>query len=185
LAGESAQEAVTFTKAAFDIVPVERATMNKCVVKEFDYALAGFPVTVENVEVAVTGEGEFPLLDHETLTQRILLTLAAKPTRLTGNQVRYIRHSFGLSLRDFAKIFRFTGPSVHAWEQRKNHSTSMEWSSELFLRTEVLLRFANGDDAVNNRQRLKDTPLPHEAPDATLHVPACPAVHSADTIVPS
>lgn len=149
-------------------------------VKEFAYKLAGFPVVVENVEVIVTGEGRFPRLDYEELNRRILVALATKPTKLTGNQVRYIRHSYELSLRDFAKLFRFKAPSVLKWEQRGNESTSMEWPTELLLRTEVLMRFADEEAAMRNWRNLKDQTLPAAPVDEQIRIAPCPPVRVAE-----
>lgn len=157
--------------------------MKKRIIKRFEYSLAGFPVAVENVEVVKTQEGEFPLLDYEELDRRILVALATKKTKLTGNQVRFIRHAFELSLREFSKLFRFTAPSVLKWEQRCNESTSMEWPSELLLRTEVLLRFADEETAMRNWQSLKEQPLPGTPKDEHIRIASCPPAHVAE--VPS
>jgi DNA-binding transcriptional regulator YiaG len=145
-------------------------------VKEFAYTLAGFPVVVEHVKVVVTGEGEFPLLDYEELDRHILVALATKPTKLTGNQVRFIRHSFELSLRDFAGLFRFKGSSACNWEKCANKSTSMEWPTELLLRTEVLIRFADEETAMQNWRNLNGQTLPAAPVDEQIRIAPCPPV---------
>lgn len=150
-------------------------------VREFAYLLAGFPVVVENVEVIVTGEGEFPLLDYEELDRRILVALATKPTKLTGNQVRFIRHSFELPLREFAQLFRFKGSSACNWEKRANESTSMEWPTELLLRTRVLMRFADEETAMRNLRNLSDQTLVAAPADEKIRITPCPPARSAET----
>src|SRR5690606_27464444 len=117
---------------------------------------------------------EFPLLDYEELDRRILIALATKSAKLTGNQVRFIRHSFELSLRDFAKLFHFTAPSVLKWEQRGNESTSMVWLTELFLRTEVLMRFADEEAAMRNIRNLSGQTLASAPADEQIRIAPCP-----------
>lgn len=154
--------------------------MKTRILREFEYSLAGFHVVVENVEVAVTGEGEFPLLDYGELDRRILVALATKKTKLTGNQVRFIRHAFELSLRNFAKLFHFTAPSVLKWEQRGNKPTSMEWPSELLLRMEVLLRFADKEAAMRTWQNLQEQTLPDTPQDEPVRIGPCPPARVAE-----
>ncbi|MBI2930985.1 MAG: hypothetical protein HYY16_04990 [Planctomycetes bacterium] len=61
--------------------------------------------------VRVRGEWT-PNVDYNELSWRLLKALAEKPSRLTGDEVRCIRHSLSMTLEQFAQPFGVTHPAV-------------------------------------------------------------------------
>ncbi len=104
----------------------------------FVYRGFGFPVALLHVPM-VRVRGVWTLdVDYNELSDRLLEALARKPTRLTGNEVRFIRHSLSMTLEQFARRFSVTHPAVIKWERFGNRPTVMTWSAEKDIRLAVL-----------------------------------------------
>jgi len=104
----------------------------------FVYEGFGFPVVLLNVPM-VRVRGEWTLdVDYNDLSRRLLEALARKPARLSGNEVRFTRHSLSMTLEHFAARFGVTHPAVIKWERAGNRSTSMSWAVEKDIRLEIL-----------------------------------------------
>lgn len=68
----------------------------------------GFPLVLHNVPmIEVRGEWT-PNLKWNEFEKLVLLALAHHPEELSGNQVRFIRHSLEMNQRDFANLFGVT-----------------------------------------------------------------------------
>lgn len=104
----------------------------------FEYEGFGFPVVLLNVTMVCVRNAWTPDVDLNKLADRLLEALARKPARLTGNEVRFIRHSFSMTLEQFARRFGVTHPAVIKWERAGNRPTVMTWSVEKDLRLEIL-----------------------------------------------
>jgi hypothetical protein len=103
-------------------------------VKELIDTGFGFPVRLTNVTmVHVRGEW-IPRLDYNKLTERVLLVLSRLNRPLTGNEVRFVRQHFNLTLTEFAAKFGISHVAVHKWEQRGEKPTAMQWPTEKDLR---------------------------------------------------
>jgi len=103
-----------------------------------DYG-CGFPVTIANVDIVETPIGRIPLIDHRLLADKVCRCLAEKPTRLTGNEVRYLRLHFKISLERLGEYCGVTHAAVKRWENKGDEFTQMNWSNEKFLRLFVLV----------------------------------------------
>jgi len=85
-----------------------------------------------------------PDVNLNKLSDQLLEALARKPARLTGNEVRFIRHSLSMTLEQLAQRLGVTHPAVIKWERAGNRPTVMAWAIEKDLRLEILrtrLRF--------------------------------------------
>ena len=106
--------------------------------KYIDYGL-GFPVHILNAPL-VKIDGAWTLkLNFELFDRAVLIALAHSPTRLTGNQVRFIRLFFEMNLKDFGS--RFGGvshPAVIKWEKFGDSPTNMNWSCEKDIRLFII-----------------------------------------------
>lgn len=111
--------------------------------KEYlDYGF-GFPVRLRNVPmVKVRGEWT-PKVDYNLLTRNVLRGLAFKPSRLTGNEIKFIRQHFEMTLQVFAKRFCVTHVAVLKWEKMKDLSTVMNWTTEKDIRLSVLSKLSS------------------------------------------
>ncbi|MBI4566686.1 MAG: hypothetical protein HY716_18570 [Planctomycetes bacterium] len=98
----------------------------------------GFPVVLVHVPMVRVRGAWTPDVDYNKLTNRLLKALARKPARLTGNEVRFIRHSVSMTLEQFARRFGVTHPAVIKWERAGNRPTVMAWAVEKDIRLEIL-----------------------------------------------
>lgn len=79
-----------------------------------------------------------PNIDYNKLALMVLQRLTFKSSRLTGNEIHFIRLHFEMTLQKFAKRFCVSHPAVVKWEKRQNKATQMNWSTEKDIRLFVL-----------------------------------------------
>lgn len=110
--------------------------------KEFIDTGFGFPIRLLNVPM-VKLRGEWtPKINYNELALEVLRALAHKESRLTGNEIKFIRTHFEMTLQEFAKRFCVTHVGVMKWEKALNKPTAMSWSAEKDIRLFVLTRLA-------------------------------------------
>ncbi len=103
----------------------------------------GFPVKLLNVPM-INVRGEWtPAIDYNLLAEMVLKELCEKEGRLTGNEVRFIRQHFEMTLQEFAKRFGVTHPGVLKWEALNNKPTQMNWATEKDIRLFALLKLTS------------------------------------------
>ena len=94
----------------------------------------GFPVTLLNVPmIEVRGEW-VPNINQKDLQHKVLEALVVKHSRLSGNEVRFLRLFSKMTLEQFAERFDVTHPAVLKWERAKNQPTAMSWMTEKDIR---------------------------------------------------
>lgn len=110
--------------------------------KEFIDTGFGFPIRLMDVPMIKVRGSWTPNLNYNKLALVVLRALAHKGSRLTGNEIRFIRTHFEMTLQEFAKRFCVTHVGVMKWEKAKNQPTSMNWTTEKDIRLFVLTRLA-------------------------------------------
>lgn len=108
----------------------------------------GFPVRLLNVPMIKIRGRWTPNIDYGRLTDAVLRALCAKPVRLTGNEVRFIRLHFEMTLQEFAARFAVSHAAVIKWEKSKDDSTGMNWASEKDLRLFILSKLSARAEAL-------------------------------------
>lgn len=108
--------------------------------KEFIDTGFGFPIRLVNVPMLEVRGNWTPNINYNELAIQVLRALAHKESRLTGNEIKFIRTHFEMTLQDFAKRFCVTHVGVMKWEKALNRPTAMNWSSEKDIRLFVLTR---------------------------------------------
>ncbi len=108
----------------------------------------GFPVRLLNVPMVKIRGKWTPNIDYNRLTQAVLHALCEKPVRLTGNEVRFIRLHFEMTLQEFADRFAVSHAAVIKWEKTKDDLTGMNWASEKDLRLFVLSKVSDEAEAL-------------------------------------
>lgn len=104
----------------------------------FVYEGFGFPVVLLNVPMVRSLGVWTPDIDYRKLARNVLRQLALHPTRLTGREIHYIRHSMDMTLEEFAHRFGVTHPAVVQWEQCGAKPTRMAWALEKDIRLEII-----------------------------------------------
>ncbi len=82
-------------------------------------AMMGLPVTLKNIEVrrcASCGEYEVVIQRAQRLMEVLAGSLIRKPSRLSGDEVRFLRKYLGWSGADFARHIGATPETVSRWE---------------------------------------------------------------------
>jgi hypothetical protein len=105
----------------------------KIVAKYIDRG-CGFPVVLEQVPMVQVRGKWTPNINYAHLARAVLRQLATLDGRLTGQQVRFIRLHFEMTLQAFAARFGVSHVAVLKWEQRGTKPTEMTWSTEKDLR---------------------------------------------------
>lgn len=108
-------------------------------IKNYRFEGFGFPVIFDELP-AVKIRGELiPDVDFDKYAKPLIEDICARQDMpLSGNQIKFIRNYFGMSLREFAKMLNVTHQSVMRWEDRANATAKIDVHTELVLRLLVL-----------------------------------------------
>ncbi|MFI5343118.1 MAG: hypothetical protein ACHQUC_02740 [Chlamydiales bacterium] len=86
--------------------------MQRKIVEEFiDYG-CGFPIVLRNLPMIKVHGKWVPDVNYNHLEKAVLLLLCHKPFKMTGNEIRFIRFYFEMTLQEFAKRFGVQHPTV-------------------------------------------------------------------------
>ncbi len=108
----------------------------------------GFPVILMNVPMIRIRGKWTPNINYNKLTDAVLRALCAKPARLTGNEVKFIRQHFEMTLQAFSARFSVSHVAVIKWEKKGDNPTAMNWATEKDIRLFVLSRLTEKDKAL-------------------------------------
>lgn len=112
--------------------------MERKIVKVFNDQGFGFKVQIINAPM-VKIRGDWILdLDQNKLQKTLVQALAHKPVRLTGNEIRFIRHYFEMNTTVFGKRFNVSHAAVLKWEKYGNRCTGMNWLTEKDIRLFII-----------------------------------------------
>lgn len=107
----------------------------------FLYKGLGFPIELEHVAmICINGEW-MPKIDVRKIADEAIKKLAIQEERLTGNQVKFIRSYFSMTLREFGKTVVYEShTAVNKWEKCGNDITNMNENTEQVLRIYIIER---------------------------------------------
>jgi DNA-binding transcriptional regulator YiaG len=109
--------------------------MESKIVKHFIYEGLGFPIELQQVEMRKINNKWHPKIDVKRVADAAMVALVSQKERLTGNQIKFIRSYFSMSLRDFAnKVVNESHSAVSKWEKCGNNATNMDINIEKILR---------------------------------------------------
>jgi len=112
--------------------------MEKKIQKRFVDEGFGFPVVLRNVPMIKVRGVWTPNINYNKLSRDIALLLTRKKARLTGNEIRFIRHYFEMTLEAFGKRFDVSHPAVLKWERTADKCPAIKWPIEKDIRLFVL-----------------------------------------------
>lgn len=107
---------------------------NSKMMKTYIYEGLGFPIELNNIEMVLVNDEYIPKLNIRKIADDAIKDLILQKTKLTGNQVRFIRSYFSLSLREFGEIVNESHMAVKKWENFNNRSTKMDPNIEITIR---------------------------------------------------
>lgn len=113
---------------------------NTKVAKRFVDDGFGFPVVLRNVPMVKVRGVWTPKIDYNKLARSVLLALVESPVRLTGNEIRFIRLHFEMTLESFGERFDVSHPAVIKWEAAGDNLPGLKWPIEKDIRLFVLDR---------------------------------------------
>ena len=99
-----------------------------------------------------------PRVNYVELTSIVLRNLTLKASPLTGNELKFIRQHFGMTLAEFAQRFYVTHPAVLKWEGKGASATGMNWSTEKDIRLFIFTQVSEKGALIEAYQRLEKKP---------------------------
>lgn len=108
--------------------------MTNKVMKRFIYEGFGFPIELHDVEMLRINNEYFPKIDVRAIADETMKSLVLQKSKLTGNQIKFIRSYFSSSLRDFGEIVNESHMAVKKWEDFKDKPTNMDSNIEIRIR---------------------------------------------------
>lgn len=111
--------------------------MRKKIVKNYIYNGFGFPVELHNVEMVTFNGESHPKIDVRKTADLVISDLISQKSRLTGNQIKFIRSYFSMSLREFSNVVNESHMAVKKWEDFKDEPTNMDRNIEIMLRLHI------------------------------------------------
>lgn len=109
--------------------------MKTKIIENFIYEGLGFPVQLAQVEMIYVSSEWHPKIDVRKISAEVIKALITQNSRLTGNQVKFIRLYFSMTLREFAKcVVHESHTAVNKWEKFDNRVTNMDSNIEAMLR---------------------------------------------------
>jgi DNA-binding transcriptional regulator YiaG len=115
--------------------------MKTKIVKKFKYEGLNFPIELHNVTMVMIDGEWHPKIDVRKVAEAVIKGLPFQKERLTGDQIKFIRTYFEMSLREFAStVVNESHAAVAKWEKCTEKSTNMDINIEILLRLYVLER---------------------------------------------
>ncbi|SRR5579883_980049 len=116
--------------------------MTKKIKKNYLYHGLGFPIELRKVEMIKLNGELHPKINVRKIADLAINSLISQKSRLTGNQIKFIRSYFSMSLREFAGVVNESHMAVKKWENFKSDPTNMDRNIEIMLRLHIFDRIA-------------------------------------------
>ncbi len=134
-----------------------------------DYGF-GFPIILRAVPMVKLRGAWTPNLNYNHLAIEVLKALSSLQGRLSGNQVKFIRHQTKMTLQQFAKRLGVTHPAVLKWEKSGDQQTGMSWSTEKDIRLYIVKSLSGTDKQLSDLYSKLELVAPQVVPRIKLNV---------------
>lgn len=105
----------------------------------FLYEGLGFPIELKNVQMINLNDEWHPKIDVHYIADEVIKKLPFQEERFSGNQVKFIRSYFSMSLREFGEtVVKESHSAVSKWENHGENITNMNENTELCLRLYII-----------------------------------------------
>jgi DNA-binding transcriptional regulator YiaG len=106
----------------------------------------GFPVLLVNPRMVTVRGERVPDVNLRDLQEAAFGLLVAKPARLTGAEVRFVRKHLRMRQADLARVLNMANHSVVSqWESREDGPAGMDYNTEVLLRVWMAAKIGQGD----------------------------------------
>jgi len=106
--------------------------------KSYETDCLGFPIILENVPMIFISGEWVPEINYDLLQKCVLYFLCVAEARLTGNQIKFIRSWFRMSLQEMGSVLGVTRAAIKKWEDFADQPTNMSISTERNIRLFIL-----------------------------------------------
>jgi hypothetical protein len=117
----------------------------------------GFPIVLVDPPMVTVRGKKVPDVNLRALQEAVFRLLIAKPARLTGAEVRFIRKHLRFRQADLAEVLNMANHTVVSqWESREDEPSGMEYNTEVVLRLWMAARSGEKDrlpDLLESRLR--------------------------------
>ncbi|MDC0534976.1 hypothetical protein OAO18_04095 [Francisellaceae bacterium] len=121
--------------------------METKIVDEYIYTGLLFPIKLEHVEMVFLDNEWHPKIDVIKISEKVIRQLITVPNKLTGNQIKFIRNYFNMSLRKFADtVVNETHNCVAKWEKFGDEPTKMDFNTEQSIRLFICEKTSDKND---------------------------------------
>lgn len=104
------------------------------IAEQFVYDGLGFPVILDKVSLHnIRGEW-LPKIDIERLADIVFKALPSKPSKFTGNEIKFIRTYLDESKSSFGAIFKLSHTAIAKWEKSCNDYAPIAPAQEIAIR---------------------------------------------------
>ena len=97
----------------------------------------GFPVVLLNAPMKVEHGEEIPDVNFNRIQDILFQALLLKPSRLSGAEVKFLRHYLELTQEAFSKTVKVERSLISKWESKDLKATGMSSHIEIFLRLKL------------------------------------------------
>jgi DNA-binding transcriptional regulator YiaG len=133
-----------------------------------EYRDAGFLVMLVDFPIKKVGKRKVLDYDLDKLHRLIALVLLNKPTRLTGDEVKFLRSMTRSSLNEFASWFGITKMAVKKWEDKS--ADALTHAMDFLVRHEVSVSLGFKCSQVSVKQHVMTLKSTEAQPKAPMHL---------------
>lgn len=117
----------------------------------------GFPVILIGIPTRKEMGEEVLEANFNEIERLLFLALIRKPTRMSGAEVKFVRHVMNASQETFASVLLVDRTSISKWEAKDLEYTGMEPQTEAFLRSKmVVFSLDRGFISFKNHRMIKE-----------------------------
>ena len=103
--------------------------------KNFIWDGLGFPIVFIGFSTTKIGEEVFPDIDMNVLQKKAFRLLITKKSRLTGNELKFIRFHLQRTQVELSRAINAASRSSFSqWEQKRDEQTGMDINTEIMIR---------------------------------------------------
>ncbi|APC96148.1 helix-turn-helix transcriptional regulator [Francisella tularensis subsp. novicida] len=110
------------------------SNLEEKVVKEYVYTGMIFPVTLKNVKMVKYDNEWCPIIDDIAIANEWIKKIGESKDRITGNQLKFIRSYFKMSLRQFSEVVNESHTAIAKWEKSGNEVAKMDLNIEKIIK---------------------------------------------------